>query len=179
MSSKICFKCGLIKPLEDYYRHNGMSDGRLNKCKDCTKKDTKKRTDELLKDPNWAEKERQRHRKKYHRLGYLEKHKPIKESKKNTIKKYFDRFPEKTKFKGISKLLQYPEGKNEAHHWSYNPGHKLSVIFLTTAEHNKAHRFITYDQERFMYRRIDDNSLLDTKERHEEWIIHCIKTKPE
>ncbi len=37
---KICFRCGLNKPIDDFYSHPRMSDGHLGKCKDCTKKDT-------------------------------------------------------------------------------------------------------------------------------------------
>ena len=42
----------------------------------------------------------------------------------------------------------------------------MDVIELSILEHNKLHRYIIYDQERMMYRRCDNNVLLDTKEAH-------------
>lgn len=35
--SKNCFKCNIEKPLTDFYKHPETTDGRLGKCKECTK----------------------------------------------------------------------------------------------------------------------------------------------
>ena len=44
---KTCFKCGQEKDIDEFYRHKMMSDGRLNKCKTCTRVDV--RTNRALK----------------------------------------------------------------------------------------------------------------------------------
>jgi len=41
MNVKKCFKCGAEKPLTEFYKHKKMSDGHVNKCKDCNKKDVR------------------------------------------------------------------------------------------------------------------------------------------
>lgn len=41
MEKKTCFKCGAEKPLTDFYKHPKMSGGRVNKCKECNKRDVR------------------------------------------------------------------------------------------------------------------------------------------
>lgn len=170
---KKCFKCGIIKPLDEYYKHAQMGDGHLNKCKDCARNDTMNRERELKKNPEWLEKERERHREKSKRLNYQEKHRPTKERKRQVMERYFDKFPEKKRAHLICRGLKPKKAGNHLHHWSYNEAHIKDVIELTKEQHFTAHRFMAYDQERQMYR-TKDGVLLDTKEAHLNYIKQYI-----
>lgn len=168
---KKCIKCSEVKEYSEFYAHKKMGDGYLGRCKVCTKEAVRNR--ELFlkeQDPDaWFKKERKRGREKYHRL-YTGTGKADKERCNRHVKKY----PEKKKAATAAQNMKAPIQGTEKHHWSYNEEHYKDVIWLTKKHHMKAHRFIVYDQERFMYRRYDNNVLLDTKEKHEEFILKCI-----
>ena len=168
---KQCFKCGEFKELTEFYKHKQMGDGHLNKCKGCTKNDVSNRYLEKSSSLEFIENERKRSRDKYRRL-YIGTGK----ANKQKIINYNLLYPEKAKAKRISWKIKSIENQ-EKHHWSYNEEDLLDIIYLTKKEHMKAHRFIIYDRERFMYRRYDKNELLDTKTRHFDFIWNCIQTK--
>jgi hypothetical protein len=170
---KKCFKCSCVKPLDNFYQHKGMSDGYLNKCKDCTKKEAEKREKKLRNDPKWVEKEKKRSREKYHRLGYKDKHKPNAKTQRKQALKYREKYPEKYKGKNRTSNMKPDKKGNHLHHWSYNDEHLIDVIELSPKDHSKAHRYLIYDQERKMYRNTE-NVLLDTRYRHMMYILHVI-----
>jgi hypothetical protein len=175
MAIKKCFKCGIEKDLSQFYPHPKMKDGRLNKCIDCTKNDSKLTELKLRSTPEGIEKDRARGREKYHRLNYREKYfkpstriKPIPLTKRELSLKYKMKYPEKINASCNSSHIKVPDGMQK-HHWSYNTEHYKDVLFLSIKDHNTAHRFMIYDQERMMYRKLE-GELLDTKEKHLEYI---------
>lgn len=159
---KKCIVCETDKTLAEFYKHSKMKDGHLNKCIDCCKKQSDVRYKKLIQDPVFHEKEKARKRVK-------EKKVIVPKSKHQVYLDYKDKFPEKYKVSIMFKHYPKKEGIH-FHHWSYNEEHFDNCIELTPKEHKIAHRFLIYDQERYMYRRNDTLELLDTKESHEKFI---------
>ena len=139
MREKTCFKCNIKKPITEFYIHKQMSDGYLNKCKECNKKDVTN---------NYKLK-----RKQYH--DYEKTRNQKIQRKKNKViytKKSREKNPEKYKARlaisnGIKNgtLVQEPciycgNIKSEAHHHDYSK--PLDIIWVCF----KCHREIEHGQ---------------------------------
>ena len=153
MDSKKCFKCKQVLPLDAFYKHKAMSDGHLNKCKLCAKKDVSENYIKNCKSEEFIEKERLRGREKYKRLNYKDR--------------FFDEARPWKKhwlYKSLSKIMKTDRGV-ELHHWNYNEDFLDCIFFVDRKNHKLAHRFLKLDIKSRLF--LDENgNKLDTKEKH-------------
>lgn len=125
-----------------------MKDGLFKFCKECHKSVNKSYYSKRKREVDKTTK------------GYLKRH------------NFWDKYPEKLFAKKAILKFEREEG-HHLHHWSYNADHWTDVIKLTASAHSRIHRIMVYDPERMMYRGLD-GVLLDTKERHLEYIQHLL-----
>jgi DNA-dependent RNA polymerase auxiliary subunit epsilon len=165
MSVKKCINCAIEKEITFYYKHKQMGDGYLNKCIDCCKSQERERTRKLTLDSDWMEKQRERGREKYKRLNYIEKHKQsiIIYPWKNT-----------NIYKGLRNWYESRNGfldrSIELHHWSYLDENMRDIILLNRSTHKRVHSMLTIDIEKRCYFVSETKELLDTKEKHLNFI---------
>ncbi len=156
MEKKKCFKCGQVKSLNDYYAHPMMGDGHLNKCKECTKKDSTKRRNNNLEECREYDRKRGdlphrvKARKDYDRKKREENPEEYKRRKYKYTKKYREKNPKK---RNANSRLNYHvangdikkekckvcgDPKVEAHHPDYD--YPLSVTWLCDKHHKEEHK---------------------------------------
>lgn len=153
MPCKVCFKCGVEKPLADFYKHPQMPDGHVNKCKECNKKDV--RENRSSKIDYYREFDKKRN-KLPHRVLKAKLYAKTEVGKKNhteSIKRYRANNPNKHKAHSAVNnavrdgKLKKPslcehcgvKGVLHGHHHSYEEIHWLSVEWLCPKCHAKEH----------------------------------------
>lgn len=127
---KKCFKCGILKPLSEFYRHSQMGDGHLNKCILCARRDVD------LHRMNNAERIREYDRARPKR--------PIREA----IRRYNEAYPDRAYAKRLVEAARKNGSlrsepcflcgeKAHAHHAAYDL--PLHVTWLCPLHHKQAH----------------------------------------
>jgi hypothetical protein len=136
---KQCFKCKQIKLLSDFYSHPKTADRHLNKCKDCTRKDTTARRFNPQFRQYVLEYDRLRNGLPSRIKGRVER-----------LKRERKMFPEKGRARGLimrlvktGKLKRLPcekcgNIKTEAHHPDYSKPAKIKWLCV---EHHKLEHF--------------------------------------
>jgi len=148
-----CKKCGLEKGVEFYANDRT--------CKDCRKEIIRKRHHVKSNDPEWVEKERARHREKYHRLDYKEKQliwdkdKPWKKT---------------SAYKNLHRDLKIPKGV-ASHHWNYADDKLRDVVLMDFKNHKSFHQLIKLDVEKRIFKVIKTGDWLNTRKKHLNFII--------
>lgn len=147
---KSCFKCAKQKPLSEFYRHPGMRDGRLNKCKTCARADVaaqKRKKPALYRELNriWAASARGRQTRRAYVLtpGGREAAQKASDSwaERNSVKRRAQVAASNAVRDGRLKREPCFCGlKAQAHHDDYKK--PLSVRWLCTKHHAEHHRVL-------------------------------------
>ena len=149
---KTCFKCGSCKPFSEFYRHKGMADGHLNKCKSCAKGDVAQHRAENIEQARAYDRERG---SLPHRVAAREAYRltdAYKESHHRANDKYRAFHPERDKARNAvnnairdGRLIPWPvcavpecNCTPEAHHPDYS--RPLDVVWLCDGHHKATHK---------------------------------------
>ena len=150
---KVCFKCGNLKPLSEFYKHPQMKDGHLNKCKECNKVDVKNNYhDNREYYAGYEQKRAQRPERKKAALTYQKKRRTKNPEPYKANTAVSNAVRDGRLFK--EPCFQCGAVENiEAHHPDYSK--PLDVVWLCRAchlaEHNRKAYDFTVEQENEMF----------------------------
>lgn len=146
---KTCKECGFEKPLSEYYAHQKMADGHLNKCKNCVRIRISKHRELNLDQIKAYDKQRAMIPKRIEARKEYGKTDAGKIAKKKALEKYRMKHTDRNyariavnnalrdgKIEKIPCLICGDE-KVEGHHPDYS--RPLDVVWLCNQHHREAH----------------------------------------
>lgn len=164
VKTKKCAKCNVEKSIDLYCKDKRIKSGYNSICKECRSFYLRK----CRLNKEWAEKDKERHRREYHILGYKGKLKLTKEKLKEKNLTIIKRYPEKYRAGNHARQIKRQLTNSHFHHWSYNQAHWKDIIELSISDHFLLHRHIVYNKDTMMYIDKNNGALLNTKESHIE-----------
>jgi hypothetical protein len=159
----ICKVCNIDKLEIDFHFRKDILKYR-KECKNCFNLKSKNNFYKNRLNLDFVESERKRATEKYYRLYSTSL---FKRNKYNLNESHKKKYPEKYKAADATKKIRV-KGFH-CHHWNYNKEYFKDIIYLTHKDHLQIHRFLIYDEDKKIYKTID-NILLDTKEKHLKYI---------
>jgi len=137
METKKCFKCGEVKPIENFYRHPMMADGRLGKCKECAKKDVKDHRMGNLKKIREYDRARSKTKKRKELAIVKQRERRVKHPEKDKAHRLINYDMRVGKIKKGPCLICGSEDNIHAHHPDYSKPRE--IIWLCKDCHFDAH----------------------------------------
>ncbi len=142
---KRCLRCKTNKNLNAFYGHQGMKDGHLNICKECTKTRVKKHRN-LNLDKIQAYDRFRRRMENLTSEQLDKKRNRLVKNRSDSQRRYRKKHPEKAKALNKSQRIKRPsecsccgkKGKVEGHHEDYS--RPMELTFLCNQCHNFIHR---------------------------------------
>jgi hypothetical protein len=163
---KTCRKCGIAKPIEEFYNNKAYKDGHLSRCKSCCSEfeqstagiERRLRYSHSSKGKEHAKQYRQSDKRISANRQYAKKYRET-ENGKVVTKKYYEKskteHPEMYKARtALMHAMQDGKIKKPSvcdncgkqhyyihgHHWSYLPEHRLDIIWLCPSCHKLIHQ---------------------------------------
>ena len=131
---KVCRKCGVERPLSDFYKHSHMADGHLNICKECTKARVTRYRENNLEKIRWYDRKR----------GSRQSADDIREYRKSNPEKYEAHCKVKNAIRNNrlhkSTCIVCGGANSVAHHTDYN--NQLDVVWMCKEHHARLHKYM-------------------------------------
>ncbi len=151
MTSKACFKCAIVKPLDEFYKHPQMGDGHLGKCKECARNDVREHRAANIEKVRAYDNTRASLPHRVAARNDYQRTEAGKEAHRKALKTSRQRFPHKYAARCAlgnavrdGKVVPLPcwvcGEKAQGHHPDYNS--PLDVVWLCRSHHKQAHALV-------------------------------------
>lgn len=146
---KVCIACSISKPIDDFYTHPRMADGRLGRCKECQKELT--RRSRAARIEHYREYDRKRGKFPHRIADNIAQSKKWYAEDKRRMKCH------NAVHRALRNGSLVPENcsvcgaeKSVAHHEDYDK--PLDVVWLCQVHHKARHKEMKEDHEPSIYR---------------------------